>query len=111
VPAPKVSAAEAAASAVKFTAMSASFASHIEPARETDGTMSLGSFIGNFLAWVKALAADKIDTEEERDAIVDVAMVAADRIVGPRLFGWIMWRPMIREVLDQGIDYLPGLLA
>ena len=88
------------------------FEDHIEPHKATDQTIGFWQFVYQVLAWAKQLARDQVDTEEERDAIVDGAMLVADRFVAPRFpWGWVAIRPLLREGLDQGIDFLPALLA
>ena len=93
-------------------AFACSFEDHVEPHKSADGTLGFWAFVLQVLSWAKQLARDQVDTEEERDAIVDGAMLVADRVVAPKFpWGWAAIRPLLREGLDQGIDYLPTLLA
>ena len=75
--------------------------------------VGLGSFLRTFVDWLRSLASQAIDTEEERDRIVDVAMSVADKVVAVRFSAalWVMIRPSVRELLDEAIDSLPGLIG
>lgn len=52
-----------------------------------------------------------VDTEEERDAIIEIVLRMADRFVKPKWpIGWELARNALQGWLDQAIDHLPELL-
>jgi hypothetical protein len=74
--------------------------------------IDLGPFMRATLEFLKKVAREQVDTEEERDAIVKVVMDAADALVAPTFsWGWDRVRPNIEAFLDAQIDSLPELLA
>lgn len=76
-------------------------------------SVGLSTFINVAIDWLKGLARDKVDTEEERDAIVAAVMAVADAFVASRFppFVWRLVRPNVERILDDAIDNLPALLG
>lgn len=90
---------------------SESFAAALAPVT-VNGTVGLGTFYRVALDWLKSLALAQVDTEAERDDIVEVVLKAADALVGTKFpFGWTIVRASIQSFLDDAIDQLPTLLA
>lgn len=80
-------------------------------AQAAGGTLGLGSFLRVVIDTLKSRAHASIDTEEERDAIVDAVMKAADTFVAPKFpIAWAQVRTGIRTILDDAIDHLPSLV-
>jgi hypothetical protein len=84
-----------------------------KPAPRTVGhVMDLGAFTRGTLEFLKKVAREQVDTEEERDAIVKIVMDAADQFVAPTFdWGWRLVRKNFEAFLDAQIDSLPELLA
>lgn len=92
--------------------LTASFALATTPVT-LEGQVGAGTFLRTAAGWVKQLALAQVDTEAERDAIIDVVMKAADVLVAgkfpPVIWGFV--RTSIQTFLDEYIDKLPGLLT
>ena len=60
----------------------------VEPLAKTDSngkqSVGLSTFLNTAIDWLKGLARDKVDTEEERDDIVAAVMAVADTLVAAR---------------------------
>ena len=84
-----------------------------KPAPRTVGhVMDLGPFTRGTLEFLKKVAREQVDTEDERDAIVKIVMDAADQFVAPAFpWGWSLVRKNFEAFLDAQIDSLPELLA
>lgn len=85
-------------------------------AKESGGVLGTGTFFRTVLeqlvAGAKAQAKAAIDTEEERDVLIEYALKAADAFVAPKFpFGWRYARAGIQSFLDESLDGLPDLLA
>lgn len=81
-------------------------------ADEQGGTLSIDTFTRTIVKEVKDWARSKIDTEEERDALIEAALNLADLYVAPRFpTGWTIIRAMIRQFADSAFDGIPDLLA
>lgn len=79
---------------------------------KSDGEVGQGTFIRTVTEWLKGIAREQIDTEEERDNIIAVVLTAADQYVAPR-FPPALWkfvRNSVDKFLDDALDQLPELL-
>lgn len=88
-------------------------AEHNKPVARTIGDqMDLGPFMRGTLEFLKKIAREQVDTEDERDAIVKIVMDAADTYVAPAFpWGWSLVRKNVHDFLDAQIDSLPEVLA
>jgi hypothetical protein len=77
-----------------------------------NGAVGLGTYLRGFIDYLKSLARQAVDTEEERDAIVEAALKVADKLVAPRFPPslWAITRNVIQAYADAAIDNLPALL-
>lgn len=67
---------------------------------------------GTFLRLALDLFKERIDTEEERDALIDSILLIADKLVAARFpLVWPVVRFGLRETLDEAGDKLPELLS
>lgn len=90
-------------------AMSASVESQ---AAEQGGSLSIDTFLRAIKDEAKKWVREQVDTEEERDAIIQSVLVLADIYVAPRWpFGWPTIRSAIEAFADSALDSLPTLLA
>lgn len=90
-----------------------SFKSAIEArAAAGDGTVGLDDFFNTVIGDSKKWAREKLDTEEERDAVNGYFVALADQYVAPRFpVIWGFVRESIVVFLDKAIDNVPMLLA
>lgn len=90
----------------------AALSAQLESAAVTgsDGVRAVG--YGTFLRIVLGVFKERIDTEEERDALIDAALLLADKLVAGRFpLVWPVVRFGLRETLDEAGDKLPELLS
>lgn len=89
------------------------FSATVESAAASQGgTLGLGNFLRIAFDAAKQLAATQVDTEEERDALIERALQLADLFVAPRFpIGWALVRRNLQAVLDEALDDLPKWLG
>lgn len=84
-----------------------------------NGAVGYGTFVRVVTDALKRLAAQlkaagkaAIDTEEERDAIVESVMKLADSFVAGKFspLVWAYFRQTLADYLDEQIDRLPALV-
>ena len=76
------------------------------------GTISIDGFYRAVVLELKTWVRSKIDTEEERDALIEATLALADLYVKPRWPGiWPFIRTGIKEFADSTFDSVPELLA
>lgn len=81
-------------------------------AAASGGALGLGTFLRTVLSTVKSFGVQLIDTEAERDALIEKALALADLYVAPKFpVGWSFVRSAVQSFLDESLDNLPALLA
>lgn len=76
------------------------------------GTLGLDEFVWIIFTDGKKWAREKLDTEEERDALIAYGLSLADQVVAARFpVVWPIVRKSLEALLDEAIDNVPILLA